>query len=156
MPSVDGLKECRDFYAKVLQPHFGTPLGVSETKVSDLQQKLGFVLPESYRQFLFWMGNDKHGALRGSEWFADDVLPNGEFLEEFLADNGVTETTSARRVCFFVHQGYMAAWFDDVGAEDPVCRFFSEASSDSVVTDAGTFTSFLLKELHGVGEAIKK
>ena len=54
MPSVDYLKECRDFYARVLQPCFGAPLGASETVVSELQQKLGFTLPESYRQFLLW------------------------------------------------------------------------------------------------------
>lgn len=155
MQSVDYLKDCRDFYAQALQPSFGVPVGVSEITVSELQQKLGFVLPESYRQFLLWMGGDKRGALRGSEWFADDVLANGEFLDEFLAENGVTETASDERVCFFVHQGYMAAWFVDIEAANPKCRFFSETSIEPVITNAGTFTSFLLNELKGVADAIK-
>lgn len=155
MQSVDYLKECREFYTKVLELHFGKPVGASETSVSELQHELGFVLPESYRQFLHWMGNDKQGALRGTEWFIDEVLSNGEFLGELLSDNGIAETASDRRVCFFVHQGYMAAWFEDVGAADPKCRFFSEANSELVVDDVGSFTSFLLKELQGVADAIK-
>lgn len=155
MQGVDYLKECRDFYARVLQPHFGVPFGASETAVSKLQHELGFTLPESYRQFLLWMGNDKQGALKGTEWFVDQVLSNGEFLDEFLPDNGIAETTSESRVCFFVHQGYMAAWFVDVEDVDPRCRFFSEANSEPVVADAGVFTSFLLKELQGVAGALK-
>lgn len=154
MPSVDYLKECRDFYARVLQPCFGAPLGASETAVSELQQKLGFTLPESYRQFLLWMGEDKQGPLRGSEWFVDDILPNGEFLDEFLLDNGVAETNPVERICFFVHQGYMAAWFAGGDAEDPLCHLYSESYPEPVVSSAGAFSSFLLKELRGAAEAI--
>jgi len=91
MQSVDHLKECREFYLRELQSHFGVPLGVSKATIFELQQKLGFVLPESFSQFLLWMGDDKRGALKGSDWFADDILPNDHFLDEFLAGNGVLE-----------------------------------------------------------------
>ncbi|MCG7521617.1 SMI1/KNR4 family protein [Ruegeria sp. Ofav3-42] len=155
MPSIDYLNECRNFYARVLQPQFDVPLGISEAAVKELERELGFALPESYRQFLLWMGNDKQGALRGSEWFADEIVFNNEFLDEFLSDNGIAETTSDRRVCFFVHQGYMAAWFDCLDGSDPICRFYSEANSEPFAIDAGPFTSFLLKELQGVADAVK-
>lgn len=152
MSSVEQLKDCRDFYAEFLQVRFGDPVGATAASVSDLEQKLGFALPESYRQFLLWMGQDKNGALKGSEWFVDDVLPNDELLDEFLADNEVAEAVPSKRVCFFVHQGYMAAWFVDVTATDPVCLFYSEANSEPVVVDAGAFSSFLLKELQSVAK----
>lgn len=155
MPSVDHLQECRQFYVMALQPYFGAPKGASKTSLMQLQQKLGFVLPESYRQFLLWMGCDKIGALRGSEWFVEDVLANGQFLDEFLAENGVIDAASENRVCFFVHQGYMAAWFDDVCAADPMCRFYSEANSEPIVTNVGLFTEFLRKELQAAAEAVK-
>ncbi len=154
MSSVDHLKDCRDFYAKFLHARFGTPVGATAKSVSDLEQKLGFMLPESYRHFLLWMGSDKNGALKGSEWFVDDVLPNNEFLDEFLVDNGVAEAVPSKRICFFVHQGYMAAWFVDVTSADPVCLFYSEANSEPAVVDAGAFSLFLLKELQAVAETI--
>ena len=154
MPNVEHLRSCREFYAEFLQARFGEPVGATAASVSDLEQELGFALPESYRQFLLWMGRGKNGALKGSEWFVDDILPNDEFLDEFLADNGVAEAAPSKRVCFFVHQGYMAAWFVDITAADPICSFYSEANSEPVVVDAGTFSSFLLKELQSVAEAI--
>ncbi len=151
MFGIDYLKNCRAFYSKELEKRYGIPVGASESSVTELQQKLDFELPESYRQFLLWMGNDRNGALRGSEWFCDDIVPNGEFLDEFLIENNV-HLRSTKRVCFFVHQGYMAAWFDDEGTPDPKCSFLSESNCD-LVRDAGPFSSFLLKELQGVAAA---
>lgn len=153
MSSVDHLKDCREFYMEFLHARFGDPLGATAKSVSDLEQELGFMLPESYRQFLLWMGSDKDGVLKGSEWFIDDILSNNEFLDEFLADNGVAEAVPSHTVCFFVHQGYMAAWFVDVAASDPACSFYSEVNLEPVVVGAGSFSSFLLKELQAVAEA---
>lgn len=97
------------------------------------------------------MGKDKHGALKGSEWFTDDVYDNQSFLEEFLDENAVIGVKGGKKVCFFSHQGYMAAWFSaDANEQDPKCQFYSESNSNPVAIETGTFSQFLLKELNSV------
>jgi len=156
MSNIDFLCRSRDLFDKRLSARFGQPTGASECEISELEKALGFRLPQAYRQYLFWMGKDKFGALKGSEWFIDDVQDNEVFLEEFLYENSVKNVNAGKKVCFFSHQGYMAAWFLADDAEcDPKCQFYSEFSSDIVSIDEGTFSQFLLKELRGVAKALE-
>lgn len=153
MQDYDYLQECRKFYEQRLLSKFGPPVGATEAEVAELRANLDVNLPIAYHQFLLWMGKDKHGALKGSEWFIDEVCENGEFLDELLAENEVKRTASNPIVCFFVHQGYMAAWFSlDDPRSDPLCEFYSEANSNPIPINVGSFSSFLLKELQGVAE----
>lgn len=155
MNDIDYLYECRKFYTQRLLSRYGQPLGADESEVLSLQEKLGFDLPLAYRQFLLWMGNDKQGVLKGSEWFIDEVCDNQDFLEEFLTDNGVSKNVSGQVVCFFSHQGYMAAWFSIDGEQaDPFCELYSEANSSLIPVGIDSFSSFLLKELQGVAEVL--
>ncbi|HAT84857.1 SMI1/KNR4 family protein [Cohaesibacter gelatinilyticus] len=155
MQNFDYLQDCRKLYDQRLLSKFGPPVGAAEVEITELQAKLDKNLPIAYRQFLLWMGKDKYGALKGSEWFIDEVYENGEFLEEFLAENEVKGMASNPIVCFFSHQAYMAAWFSlDNPQPDPLCEFYSEVSSNSVPVNVGPFSSFLLKELQGVAETL--
>lgn len=153
MQDFDYIQECRNFYEQRLHSKFGPPVGATESEISMLQAKLDADLPIAYRQFLLWMGKDKHGALKGSEWFIDEVCENGDFLDEFLVENEVKRPEPNSTVCFFSHQGYMAAWFSKADPQsDPSCKFYSEANSNPVPIDAGPFSSVLLKELQGIDE----
>jgi hypothetical protein len=155
MRDIDYLSESRDLFDRRLLARFDNPIGATEHEVSELEGVLGFRFPIAYRQYLLWMGKDKHGALKGSEWFIDDVEDNQDFLEEFLNENSVTSELDRRKFCIFSHQGYMGAWFLAGESEaDPKCQFYSESNSDPIATDAGTFSQFLLKELQGIAEIL--
>ncbi len=102
MQDFDYLQDCRNFYEQRLHSKFDPPVGATEAEISVLQAKLDADLPIAYRQFLLWMGKDKHGALKGSEWFIDEVCENGDFLDEFLVENEVKRPEPNSTVCFFV------------------------------------------------------
>ncbi len=155
MVETDYLSECRDFYERYLIGKFGNPVGASADQIFTLEDELGLTLPLAHRQYLLWMGNDTNGALKGSEWFLKDLLGNIAFLGEFLRQNGVSYLEDRRAICFFSHQGYMAAWYYyDPMEPDPYCKYYSEASSEPVSKDDGRFSEFLLKELRGIAEAV--
>ena len=143
--------ECQSYYDANLRSKYGIPTGAEESEIRRMEKKLGHSFPPAYRQFLRWMGNDYEGVLRGSEWFLSDIPNNNKLLPELLADNGVNSTLNSPYLCFFSHQGYMAAWFFlSEGGSDPICYFYSEADSIDNEISVGSFSSFLLTELKGV------
>ena len=148
MSRTDYLSECRVLYDQKLSANFGIPVGVPEPE-------MGLTFPASYRQFLLWMGNDKNGALKGSAWFVDDLIDNQKFLDEFLNENEVSGVFNGPKLCFFSHQGYMAAWFSVFAPEaDPICQFYSEARTTSVASSTESLSRFIYKELSGVVEVL--
>ena len=156
MEKVDYLIECKELFERKLRVKFGEPVGLTEAALLVLEERLEVSFPAAYRQYLLWMGMDKNGVLRGSEWFADDLSDNQDFLTELLAENEVTGASTGKKVCFFSHQGYMAAWFlADASELDPFCEFYSEADAHPSVKKVGRFSDFLLKELSGIVENIR-
>lgn len=146
------LDDCKAFYRDHLQPYFGPPAGCTLEFVQELERTLGHRLPESYRDYLAWMGADHEGALRGSDWFANDVIENTRYVPELLQHNNLDWKLPHASVCFFVHQGYMCAWFDlDDSSEDPQCWFYCEGDTPQPKL-AGAFSEFLLGELAHVAE----
>jgi len=140
----------QDVYAQHLEKEFGSPKGSNEKRIEACEKMLGYRFPKSYREYLTWMGDDKGGIFRGSEWFLDDVMSNTRLLPELLHDNNVTFEHEGTAVCFFSHQGYMAAWFYlPAKKDDPECYFFSEVMSPARVESTGTFSEFLVEELMG-------
>lgn len=146
--TTDYLLECRNFYNKYLLSEFGQPEGSQEEKISFFEGKYMLRLPKAYRQYLLWMGNDIAGVFRGSEWFLKDLVDNNQFLPEFLDENKVPYNKKKNPICFFSHQGYMAAWFYLNESDNPDCYFYSEVNSNSIAELDGRFSDFLLKELH--------
>ncbi len=142
------LSSIKDMYAKRYASEFGEPRGCSERDVKALEQDLGQRLPEAYREYLLWMGNDMHGRLKGSDWFISDVRENTVALPELLSENDVTTDKLDDLFCFFMHQGYMAAWFNlSQTADDPECFFFSEGNDAEEIDGPKVFSEFLKVEL---------
>ena len=142
------LTSIKNSYSKRYASEFGEPRGCSERDVKILEQSLGRRLPAAYREYLLWMGNDKHGRLKGSDWFLSDVRENTAALPELLSENEISIDQLDDPFCFFMHQGYMAAWFDlSQTSDDPECFFFSEGNDAGDVEGPKMFSEFLKKEL---------
>ena len=85
-----------------------------------LEHQLGARLPADYRAFLLWLGRDRGGVWRGSECFVDDVVANTSDLPDLLAESGLLHELPRRYVCVFMHQGYIATWFESpASGSDP-------------------------------------
>ena len=142
------LTSIKSMYATRYATKLGEPRGCSERDVEALEQDLERRLPGAYREYLLWMGNDKDGRLKGSDWFLTDVRDNTAALHELLAENGMSFGHLDDPFCFFMHQGYMAAWFDlSQNADDPECFFFSEANGKREIEGPLVFSEMLKKEL---------
>lgn len=148
MGSID---EAKAFYRSHLATRNGRPRGCSVEAIDALEARVGSRLPGAYRDFLLWMGDDKDGVFRGSEWFASDVAENTAYVPELLRENGLGWRPDRPVLAFFSHQGYMLAWFELPATEDdPRCYFFSEGSEVGRIECQQTFSEFLLTELRQV------
>lgn len=148
------IDKAKAFYQAHLKSRYGTPRGCSTEEVDAVEKQVGHPLPAAYRVFLLWMGKDKDGVFRGSDWSASDVAENTEYVGDLLQENGLDWQPEGPILSFFCHQGYMIAWFDLPAAEDdPLCYFFSEGDEMTVPKQEETFSEFLLKELEGMAAA---
>jgi len=154
MRSIDKLKT---FHAKEIEPYTRHPLGASEAEVSDLERQLGFSLPADYREFLLWFGRDYNGVLRGTDTFIDHVLENTEELPNLLAKNGLEEKLPKQFVCPFMHQGYIATWFEVPTCEDdPKGFYFNESESEKGIVSAPTIMTLFYTDISGMAIHLKK
>jgi len=151
---VSYLDQVRAYHREHIEPLLGAARGCEAREVDALERALGFALPAAYREFLLWMGRDLDGAFRGSDCFVDHVRYNNEWLPKLLAENDVGFPLPERFVAFFMHQGYVAAWFAIPAEPDPACWLFAEGNSD-VPEELGPFSSWLLKHLQGLVPAIR-
>lgn len=143
------IESAKQFHALHIEPRIGAPIGASEAEVEALERKLGFPLPQAYRDYLLWMGRDCDGIFRGSAWFIDCVFSNQGMLRDLLEEEGVQYQTKNSHVVFFSHQGYMAAWFDaETAVPDPECWFMTDGLSEPRPT--GRFSEFLLNDMNGL------
>ncbi len=142
------LRPIKNAFFKKHGSQFSQPVGCSKGELQQVQRTMGRQLPGAYRELLLWMGRDKQGFLKGSDWFLSDLSLNNASLKDYLAENDLSLEEISEPFCFFMHQGYMAAWFDLTSSEeDPECFFFSEASDVHTVEGPVRFTAFLQKEL---------
>lgn len=120
-----------------------TSAGASEEEISEIESWLGTRLPSTYRDFLLKHGNDENGPLCGSEFLARQLRSNNEYLPELLAENNVVSKLPRNYLCFLMHQGYIAFWFDlDTKNQDPICWAFSEGTSTEP-SNEGPFSEFI-------------
>jgi len=75
-------------------------------------------------------------------------MENTASLRDLLLENGLSVEITFEPFCFFMHQGYMATWFDLIStSEDPECFFFSEAHETGLIKRPIKFTAFLKRDL---------
>ncbi len=145
---MEYLADIRRYY----QLHqLSAPSGCSPAEIAQLEQQVGFPLPDAYKSYLAWMGCDYSGPLRGTNCFIDQVLDNTAYLPQLLAENGVEFVLPERYLAFYCHQGYWIAWFKlPKEDEDPPCYCFGEGSTEGVDTTLGRFSTFIARETLGM------
>jgi hypothetical protein len=149
---MDYLAAARHLYTQKVEPHFGMPTGYSEQEVRAFEEELGLPLPEAYRQYLLWIGKE-NPVYTGSDVHISDVLDNTEYLPELLRENGITCQLPSRYLVFFLHQGYIAAWFAlPKASDDPLVYSYSEAEELREPIVNGVFSEYLLGDIRTFAE----
>lgn len=144
---MDYLKAIKEFHKQAVAPYKGKPVGCRSNEIAELERQVGFSLPEAFKQFLLWMGQDHQGVFVGSQWFIDDISSNTRGVKELLDENKVGFELAEHYLAFFSHQGYMIAWFNlPKESEDPLVYFFNECEMARPRSES-KFTEFLLKDM---------
>lgn len=141
-------------YFKNIENYFGQnglekPVGCSASEISQLEERVGFELPDAYKAYLKLMGRDYKGVLCGTDCFIDHVIENNEDLPELLEENNVDYELPENYLTFLCHQGYIMAWFAlPKESENPTCYIFSEGTT-KVPEECGKFTQFITSDIMG-------
>ena len=148
---MDYLTELRRFHQLAIQPYRGIPKGCSSRMLAQFEQSLAHELPLAYRQYLAWMGEDYTGIFQGTNCFITDVHANTAALPNLLEENKIAFALPASMLVFYMHQGYVAAWFTlPKESDNPLIWFFSEGQDMTQPIITGTFTDFLLTDMRGL------
>lgn len=128
-----------------------TPLPAASDQIHSLKKDLCFdVLPSSYYEFLMRMGNGtKNGFLQGHSCFINELPNLKAWATELLVENNFPLILSENDFIFWMHQGYMFAFFKMDEGHDPPIYFYTEVDKPSKffkITD--TFTEFLARILN--------
>src|SRR4051812_32871386 len=108
---MDYLTKLQRFHQHRIQPYLGIPKGCSSHTLAQFEQSLAHELPLAYRQYLAWMGEDYTGIFQGTNCFITDVHANTAALPNLLEENQIAFALPASMLVFYMHQGYVAAWF---------------------------------------------
>ena len=85
------------------------------------------------------------------------TLDNTALVPELLAENNISFELPEHYLCFFSHQGYMAAWFElPKSIDNPPAWFYHEAMNMKEPVIEGTFTDVLFKDLRGLAAVLSK
>jgi hypothetical protein len=137
-----------ELHSTKTEPFRSRPRGAPEAEILALEHRLGIRFPEAYREYLLWMGNDYTGVLQGSDCFIRDVENNATGLRELLCENGIAHP-AYKPIVFFMHQGYIAYWFDASDPkEDPEVFGFHENDRAPCISSQGAFSDWLYDQLH--------
>ena len=110
--------------------------------IQKLEIELGFALPLAYRKHILLHGLGS--PIVGTDCAPEDIVSNTNYLPDLLKENGLKFDLPKKLVCFLMHQGYIAAWFDAEDGDDPACWFFSEGSTPEPIQQ-GKFSIFMEK-----------
>lgn len=148
---IDFLAEIKEFHRLHVEPYKGKPKGCRDFEIRRLEGSFGFELPLAYKQYLKWMGKDYRGIFVGCDWFISNVEDNTDLVPELLTENNISFELPKHYLCFFSHQGYMAAWFELPKVNDnPSSWFYNEAMDMDKPVIEGSFTDVLLKDMRGL------
>lgn len=121
----------------------------TEAEVNALEQSLLHPLPQAYRQFLLWMGHGAGSFWRGTHCFYKHLGDIQNWAVELLEEKRFPQQIPSDAFVFWMHQGYMFAFFRLLEGDDPPVYFYYP-SKDAECTDFKVswshFGEFLLAE----------
>ncbi|UOF16273.1 SMI1/KNR4 family protein [Lysobacter capsici] len=124
-----------------------TPLqirGCSSTEVSALEKRIGYALPDSYREFLLAMGWGAGDFLRGTDIFYPHLESLRGEAEALLKENSTKLPSPDESFIFSMHQGYEFNFFVVNGHNDPPIWQYIEGDTSPQITWI-SFDSFIIK-----------
>lgn len=119
----------------------------TETEVSLLEQRLQQPLPQAYREFLLWMGRGAGSFWQGSHCFYENLLNLQKWAPSLLKENNFPKPLPKDAFVFWMHQGYMFAFFRlSEGNDPPVYAYYAPEQLSDFEVDWPHFGEFLLAE----------
>lgn len=142
---LEGVKE-RFKELKLVSPH--ELVGCTYPEITELEKKLGFSLPEAYKEFLLWMGKSAGRVLQGSDCFFKHLPYLKEWAVELLEENNFPNTLPEDAFVFFMHQGYQFSFFRLSEGDDPPTYFYCEGTNQTSFTRThNRFSEFMATEI---------
>jgi hypothetical protein len=152
---IDYLAGIKEFHRAHVEPYKGRPKGCRDFEIRRLEKSFGYELPLAYKQYLKWMGKDYRGIFVGCNWFIANAEDNTKLVRELLAENNVSFQLPEHYLCFFSHQGYIAAWFELPKVDDnPPSWFYNEAANMDKPLIESRFTDVLLRDMRDLAATL--
>jgi hypothetical protein len=123
-------------------------VGCTYHEIIELEKKLGFSLPEAYKEFLLWMGKSGGRVLQGSDCFFEHLPYLKEWAVELLEENHFPYTLPEDAFVFFMHQGYQFSFFRLSEGDDPPTYSYCEGTNQTSFTRShNRFSEFMATEI---------
>jgi hypothetical protein len=123
-------------------------VGCTYHEIIELEKKLGFSLPEAYKEFLLWMGKNAGRVLQGSDCFFAHLPDLKEWAVELLEENHFSYTLPEDAFVFFMHQGYQFSFFRLSEGDDPPTYSYCEGTNQKSFTRShNKFSEFMATEI---------
>jgi len=119
--------------------------GCTREEIETYQNSNELKFPKVYTEFLLTMGKNAGDFMRGSDYEWDELPELKNAANETLADNKLPPLTQEDFV-FFMHQGYIFAFFKIGEGEDPKIYLFSEGDKKGVHIKYGSLSDFFHKQ----------
>lgn len=114
--------------------------------IREIETKTKFMLPDEYKKFLLAMGREAGWFLRGSSCLYPNMIGLNEAANHLLAENNLPPLPPDAFV-FWMHQGYMFAFFKLNDPPHLPVYFFTEAKPHSNFYVEETLWHFLCKQV---------
>lgn len=116
-------------------------------EVDDIEKEYGITLPQAYKDFLLLMGKKAGRFMVGSSVFYDELFFLKSWANELGTENDLPPLLDDA-FPFWMHQGYMVAYFITTEGDDPPVYSFAEGKDHKgYVLDSMSVTEFFLKKL---------
>lgn len=144
------LTNTRQLYDQHFKNRLGDAKGATIDDIAQLSKSLGMGIPLSLRAFLLWGGKHFDGPFIGSDCFAPDITSNTHYLNEFLAENKLSNPKGKDYIVFYNHQGYALAWVYASDGDNPEVYYFVEGTMQDIAKEQSIDAWFykILMRLH--------
>lgn len=121
---------------------------LSTQQIEDLENMYSIKFPESYKEFLLWMGYSAGSFFFGSDIFFSQIPHLKMWAIELLDENKFDPPLPANAFVFMMHQGYQFYFFEVSENPDPPIYYYNESIHKlSYELKYRNLDEFLLEEL---------
>lgn len=118
-------------------------VGCTIEEVQELEKVLNVFLPDSYKEFLLWMGKDSGGFLQGSDFLYPQIVNLQNWANELLTEKNIEVENSFLYFVFFMHGGYTFSCFSLTEHDDPNVYSYTESDGSNLRCLDVTFSQWL-------------